>query len=86
MQPMQLSETADRLSELMMDSLVAFAASGCPETEATGPWPIHDPLSRKVMVFGEGNVAKTTLHNNPRAAELAAWAGFRRMPRSAAKL
>ena len=83
---MQLSETADKLSVLMMDSLVSFAASGCPETEATGPWPMHDPLSRQVMVFGEGNVAKTTLYSNPRAAELAAWAGFRRVPCSAAKL
>ena len=33
-----------------MDSWVAFAASGCPETEATGAWPLHDPLSRQVQI------------------------------------
>ena len=86
MRLVQLSENADQLSELMMDSWVAFAESGCPETDATGTWPMHDTLSRDVMVFGEANVAKATVHRNPRAAELAAWGGFRRVTSRAAKL
>jgi carboxylesterase type B len=45
------SATADNLSELMMDSWVAFAATGSPETEATGTWPLHDPLSRQVRRY-----------------------------------
>ena len=40
---------ADALAELMMDAWVAFAATGSPQTEATGPWPMHDPLSRDVV-------------------------------------
>ena len=74
---------ADGLAELMMDSWVSFAATGCPETEATGVWPLHDPMSREVMVFGDGNLAATTLRQNPRAAELAAYGGFRRLPAAA---
>ena len=61
---------------------VSFAACGSPETEATGHWPLHDPLSRDVMVFGEGNGSGARLRQNPRAAELAAWAGFRRLTAS----
>ena len=34
-----------------MDSWVSFAKTGCPETEATGHWPLHDPLSRQVCVL-----------------------------------
>jgi carboxylesterase type B len=75
--------TADGLAELMMDSWVSFAATGCPETDGTGVWSLHDPMSREVMVFGDGNVAMSTLRQNPRAAELAAWGGFRRLPAGA---
>jgi hypothetical protein len=65
---------ADGLAELMMDSWASFAATGCPETDGTGYWPLHDPLARDVMVFGEENRAATALRQNPRAAEMAALA------------
>ena len=70
---------ANALSELMMDSWVKFADTGSPETPATGDWGLHDPLSRQVMIFGEDNVASAKMRQNPRSAELAAWAGFRRV-------
>ena len=77
---------ANALSELMMDAWVSFAATGSPETPKTGQWPLHDPLSRPLMIFGQGNKAAATLHYNPRAAELQQWAGFRHVLAKTASL
>ena len=82
----QSSEQPDRFRPTVYSGAlragVSFAARGSPETEATGHWPLHDPLSRDVMVFGEGNGSGARLRQNPRAAELAAWGGFRRLAAS----
>lgn len=61
-------------------SLNVFTPVGEP---SGGPLPVLFYIyggGFKKMVFGDGNVATTTLRQNPRAAELAAWAGFRRLP------
>ena len=80
----QSSEQPDRFHPRVLSTRagVSFAARGSPQTEATGHWPLHDPLSRDVMVFGEGNGSGARLRQNPRAAELAAWGGFRRLAAS----
>ena len=59
---MQLSETVDKSSQLMMDRLVAFVAFGCPKTETTRPCmiPIPSPdkqwCSAKEMIVGRATL------------------------------
>jgi para-nitrobenzyl esterase len=43
---------ADRLSEWLMDSWLAFARTGDPSTEALGRWPGYDARRRPTLVIG----------------------------------
>eukprot|EP01060_Flectonema_neradi_P019048 TRINITY_DN2603_c0_g1_i1.p1 TRINITY_DN2603_c0_g1~~TRINITY_DN2603_c0_g1_i1.p1 ORF type:complete len:523 (+),score=94.28 TRINITY_DN2603_c0_g1_i1:1870-3438(+) len=52
---------ANLLSENMMDAWGAFARTGNPSTTATGNWPVHDALSRPMMVFGDKQSAAPVL-------------------------
>ena len=45
---------ADALSDTMMEAWVAFARTGNPATEKTGPWPRYDTATRSTLILGDG--------------------------------
>ena len=59
---------ADRLSEWMMDSWLAFARTGDPSTEALGRWPSYDPDRRPTMVLGTDHELVGAPYDGERAA------------------
>ncbi|MBU6443628.1 MAG: carboxylesterase/lipase family protein [Alphaproteobacteria bacterium] len=61
---------ADALSETMMEAWVAFAHTGNPATEKTGPWPRYDMATRSTLIFGDG---APHLVNAPNEARRKAW-------------
>jgi para-nitrobenzyl esterase len=44
---------AERLSQQMMDSWIAFAKTGDPSCESVGEWPRYDAAQRQTQVFGK---------------------------------
>ena len=46
------SPEAVALSETMRSSWIAFATSGNPQVEATGPWPSYDADRRATLILG----------------------------------
>ena len=63
---------AEALSAAMMQSWVAFANTGDPATNATGPWPRYDTHDRSTMIFGAGPPQSA---RDPRAERREAWDG-----------
>ena len=61
---------AATLSETMIEAWVGFARNGTPETNATGPWPRYDAVSRETMIFGDG---APHLVSAPNEARRKAW-------------
>jgi para-nitrobenzyl esterase len=61
---------ADALSSAMQESWVAFAKTGDPTTNTTGPWPRYDAASRATLMFGDGAPHVT---HDPNAARRQAW-------------
>lgn len=60
---------AERLSEIMQDSWLAFAKTGNPATEALGDWPAYDPKNRATMIFN----SECGVENKPYEAERQVW-------------
>src|SRR4051795_558796 len=60
---------ADRLSEQMMDTWLAFARSGDPNTSGLPEWSTYDGTQRATMVFG----AQTHVENAPYDDERVLW-------------
>jgi len=45
-------EDAWKLADAIGASWAAFAATGDPTNDRTGPWSRHDPANRRTMVLG----------------------------------
>lgn len=58
----------EHLAREMNEAWYAFAKSGSPETETTGPWPTYDAKERKTMVMDE-NGWKVEEHFNEKNHE-----------------
>lgn len=56
---------AQALAAIMSQSLAAFARTGVPQTEATGPWPRFDLNERKTLIWDQ----KPRIEHDPRGEE-----------------
>jgi para-nitrobenzyl esterase len=60
---------AEKLSEQMMDSWIAFARGGSPNHSSVPAWPVYDTAARPTLVFDRA----CELVHGPLDAERAAW-------------
>jgi para-nitrobenzyl esterase len=60
------------LSERMQDAWLAFARSGDPSHEGLGRWPVHEPATRPIQVFGR----ECRVEERADDVELRSWDGL----------
>jgi para-nitrobenzyl esterase len=61
---------AEKLSDDMMESWIAFARTGDPSIASTGAWPRYEADVRPTMIFGDGEPHAV---QKPNEARLRAW-------------
>jgi para-nitrobenzyl esterase len=59
-------ETAEALSDAMMDSWIAFAKDGNPSNDTSGAWMRYDAKKRATTIFGDGLPHVTSAPNEAR--------------------
>lgn len=56
-QPVEASAEGRRISDAMMDYIVAFMRTGAPSVKGLPEWPAHSGATPRTMVFGNAGIA-----------------------------